>query len=222
MFVDDKSFLFGCRCMNWFYVLLVLYVLLISLWKNFLLFKRAQSYFPPIHRNSHFYIISSNSQAESETFSTEARKKGEWEKLAHLESYDFCSSYSLYRNFLTDKVKKGVLFKTFEDEFFPLSSYAYYTPTLYCNPSLNSFSFLSKLEHIYPSKAPSIPGDPTYRIHSIVHPPNVNSTYHDVGVLLFRNYNNIYHVLESLNSLLRYAMNVSYYPPVVSISLFSI
>ena len=42
--------------MNWFYVLLVLYVLLISLWKSFLLFKRAQSYFPPIHRNSHFYI----------------------------------------------------------------------------------------------------------------------------------------------------------------------
>ena len=138
VFVDDKSFLFGCRCMNWFYVLLVLYVLLISLWKNFLLFKRAQSYFPPIHRNSHFYIISSNSQAESETFSTEARKKGEWEKLAHLESYDFCSSYSLYRNFITGKVEKGVLFKTFEDEFFPLSSYTYYVPTLYCNPPLNS------------------------------------------------------------------------------------
>lgn len=113
-------------------------------------------------------------------------------------------------------MNKGVLLKTFEDEFFPLSSYTYYVPTLYCNPPLNSFSFLSKLEHLYPSKAPSSPGDPTYRIQSITHTPNVNSTFRGVGVLLFRNYNNIYHVLESLNSLLRYAMNASHYPPVLS------
>lgn len=202
--------------MTWFYVLLVLYVLLISLWKNYLLFKQAQSYFPPIYENSYFYIIRSNSQENSESISTESRSEGEWEKIALLESYGFCNCCSVYRNYVTEKVNKGVLFKTFEDEFFPLSPYAYYVPTLYCNPFLNSFSFLSKLEHLYPSKAPSIPGDPTYRIQSITHTPDVNSTFQGVGVLLFRNYNNIYHVLESLNSLLRYAMNASLYPPVLS------
>lgn len=75
--------------MTWFYVLLVLYVLLISLGKNYLLFRQAQSNFPPNYENSHFYIISSNSQANSESISTESRSEGKWEKIALLESYGF-------------------------------------------------------------------------------------------------------------------------------------
>lgn len=75
--------------MTWFYVLLVLYVLLISLGRNYLLFRQAQSYFPPNYENSHFYIISSNSQENPESISTESRSEGKWEKIALLESYGF-------------------------------------------------------------------------------------------------------------------------------------
>ena len=128
--------------------------------------------------------------------------------------------YSHCRYYITSKVNNGVPFSTFQDEFFPLSPYIYYISSLYCNPSTNSLSFLSKLEHVYPSLAPQIPGDPTYRIQSITRVPKDTTTFYGVGVVIFRNYNNIFHVLESLNSIIRYVMNASLYPALFFFNVF--
>ena len=107
---------------------------------------------------------------------------------------------------------------TFEDEFFPLTSDAFYVSDLYCDSGNNSFGYESWFHHTYPSEAPRIAGDPTFRIHSVLTAVNVEKTYENVGVILFRNYNNIYHVLESLNSLMRYSMHRFSYPPVIFFS----
>ena len=123
---------------------------------------------------------------------------------------------------------------TFEDEFFPLTPDAYYVSDLYCDSGNNSFGYESWFHHTYPSEAPRIAGDPTFRIHSvltavkvektyenvgiILTAVKVEKTYENVGIILFRNYNNIYHVLESLNSLMRYSMHRFSYPPVIFFS----
>ena len=107
---------------------------------------------------------------------------------------------------------------TFEDEFFPLTPDAYYVSDLYCDSGNNSFGYESWFHHTYPSEAPRIAGDPTFRIHSVLTAVNVEKTYENVGIILFRNYNNIYHVLESLNSLMRYSMHRFSYPPVIFFS----
>ena len=107
---------------------------------------------------------------------------------------------------------------TFEDEFFPLTPDAYYVSDLYCDSGNNSFGYESWFHHMYPSEAPRIAGDPTFRIHSVLTAVKVEKTYENVGVILFRNYNNIYHVLESLNSLMRYSMHRFSYPPVIFFS----
>ena len=107
---------------------------------------------------------------------------------------------------------------TFEDEFFPLTPDAYYVSDLYCDSGNNSFGYESWFHHMYPSEAPRIAGDPTFRIHSVLNAVKVEKTYENVGVILFRNYNNIYHVLESLNSLMRYSMHRFSYPPVIFFS----